>query len=645
MTVSRLSPLTEPAPLADPFVIAAIDWVRAVLTGSDAGATRARLEALRPGSALGHISHVFGLAPVEEDLLLFALAHRVDGEVAALCAAASGDPRQGYVTAHLLTGLIGGGQVAFAAALFGHLAPGAPLRRRALVEMRETHPLAAVSLSEAVALRLASGAAPGLPAAAEALIEPPGLARLRDRAEALAWQFVPGGGLALIGPGGSGRRALAAQIAAVTGQTAVRVDARDFDSDTALAGLARDAWLDGLLVVADADPEDAQRQRPAAEEAELSARQGAEARDWTARAARRLGGRLVLLARDGTGLPPKMRRERLPLLSGAERAQVWAGALPDWPEAERNAVARHFPLPPGDISGIAATLPPDGPPGALWRACRERGGRGLEALAARIAPRFGWDDLILPAAVQGELRAIADQMRHRATVYDSWGFGKRLSGGRGVTALFAGPSGVGKTMAAEVIAGDLGLDLFKVDLSRLVSKYIGETEKNLRRVFDAAEETGACLFLDEADACLGKRSEVKDSHDRHANIEVSYLLQRMESYSGLCLMATNLKNNLDSAFLRRLRFVIDIPFPDQGDRYRIWQGAFPAGTPTEGLDLAALARLDISGGSITVIAVNAAFMAAAEGCPVGMAHIARAARGEYRKHDRTFRVSWAGGGG
>lgn len=644
MTVSRLTPLTDPAPLADPFVIAAIEWVRAVLTTSDEAATRARLEALRPGSELAHISRVFGLAPVEEDLLLFALAHRVDGEVASLCAEASGDPRQGYVTAHLLTRLIGGGQVAFSAALFAHLAPGSSLRRWALVEMRETHPLAAISLSETVALRLASGAAPGLPAGAEVLPEPPDVARLSDRAEALAREHDPrGGGLALIGPGGSGRRALAAKLAALTGQAAVRVDPVHFDGDTALAGLAREAWLDGMLIVADADPEN--MQRPAAEEAEHSAREGAEARDWAARAARRLGGRLILLARDGTGLPPEMRRERLPLLSGAERAQVWAGALPRWPEAERSAVARHFPLPPGDIAGIAATLPVDGPPGALWRACRERGGRGLEALAARIAPRFGWDDLILPSQVQGELRAIAEQMRHRATVYDSWGFGTRLSGGRGVTALFAGPSGVGKTMAAEVIAGDLGLDLFKVDLSRLVSKYIGETEKNLRRVFDAAEETGACLFLDEADACLGKRSEVKDSHDRHANIEVSYLLQRMESYSGLCLMATNLKNNLDSAFLRRLRFVIDIPFPDQGDRYRIWQGAFPAGTPTEGLDLAALARLDISGGSITVIAVNAAFMAAAEGCPVGMAHIARAARGEYRKHDRTFRAAWAGGGG
>ena len=250
----------------------------------------------------------------------------------------------------------------------------------------------------------------------------------------------------------------------------------------------------------------------------------------------------------------------------------------------------------------------------------------------------------MPDTVRSELRAVADQLRHRATVYDDWGYAGRLSTGRGITALLAGASGVGKTMAAEVIAGDLGLDLYKVDLSRLVSKYIGETEKNLRRVFDAAEETGACLFLDEADACLGKRSEVKDSHDRHANIEVSYLLQRMEEYSGLCLLATNLKNNIDTAFLRRLRFVIDLPFPDQGDRLRIWQSAFPPDTPTHELDLTALSRLDISGGSIVVIAVNAAFLAAAEGGPVTMERIAKAAHGEYRKHDRKFRAAWQGKG-
>jgi hypothetical protein len=637
MTVPVFSPPLSGPPLADPLVLAALDWVRATLSDTDdAAQARARLDGLRGGTALDHLSRVFRLAPVEEDLLLFALAHRVDGAIAALCTAAVDDPRQGYVTAHLLTRCIGRGDPGFATALFARLAPEAPLRRWALIEMRETHPLAAVALDEDVALRLA-GVGPGrLPAGCKPLPHVTIGGKWQQDAGRLARAM--GAGLALVGPNGSGRRALADRVAKEAGLTAL-----SFTPDAApkgLRALAREAWLDGLAVVVDLDPDNGQRQSAASDEASLTARAGAEGRTWAAEAAPLLAGRLIVLAEDPTGVPTAMHRARVAPLSTPERQDIWRAMLPDWPPDERDAVARHFPIGPGSIAAIAAGLGPDDGPGALWRRCRERGGQGLEALATRIVPRFGWNDLILPDQIRNELHAISDQIRNRGTVYDDWGFAKRLAAGRGITALFAGPSGVGKTMAAEVIAGDLGLDLYKVDLSRLVSKYIGETEKNLRRVFDAAEETGACLFLDEADACLGKRSEVKDSHDRHANIEVSYLLQRMETYAGLCLLATNLKNNLDGAFLRRLRFVIDIPFPDQGDRMRIWQGAFPPGTPTEGLDLMALGRLDISGGSIMVIAVNAAFLAAAEGAAVRMDHIAQAARGEYRKHDRSFRAVW-----
>jgi SpoVK/Ycf46/Vps4 family AAA+-type ATPase len=192
------------------------------------------------------------------------------------------------------------------------------------------------------------------------------------------------------------------------------------------------------------------------------------------------------------------------------------------------------------------------------------------------------------------------------------------------------------------VAKDLNLDLYRIDLSRVVSKYIGETEKNLRAVFDAAEASGAVLMFDEADALFGKRSEVKDSHDRYANIEVSYLLQRMESYGGLALLATNMKSHLDPAFLRRLRYVIDVPFPDAAARRLIWQKAFPAEMPCAPLDIDALARLDIAGGNIAVIAINAAFLAAADGAPLEMRHIARAARSEYRKLDRELRLNWIG---
>src|SRR5262249_1072819 len=232
------------------------------------------------------------------------------------------------------------------------------------------------------------------------------------------------------------------------------------------------------------------------------------------------------------------------------------------------------------------------------------------------------------------LHRIAAHVRHRAKVYEDWGFAARSSRGPGISALFAGPSGTGKTMAAEVLAGELRLDLYRIDLSSVVSKYIGETEKNLRRVFDAAEQSGAILLFDEADALFGKRSEVKDSHDRYANIEVSYLLQRMEAYRGLAILTTNLRNALDPAFVRRIRFVIQFPFPDAVQRAEIWRRIFPAATPTDGLDHARLAKLNVPGGNIRNIAMNAAFLAADRGEPVRMTHLADAARIEYGNLER-----------
>ncbi|HEX8116017.1 MAG TPA: ATP-binding protein [Pyrinomonadaceae bacterium] len=218
-----------------------------------------------------------------------------------------------------------------------------------------------------------------------------------------------------------------------------------------------------------------------------------------------------------------------------------------------------------------------------------------------------------------------------------------MNRGLGVSALFAGESGTGKTMAAEVLANELRLDLYRIDLSQVVSKYIGETEKNLRRVFDAAEEGGAILLFDEADALFGKRSEVKDSHDRYANIEISYLLQRMEAYRGLAVLTTNLKPALDSAFVRRLRFVVQFPFPDATQRADIWRRVFPEGVPTEGLDPSKLARLNVAGGHIRNIALHAAFIAAEAGEPVRMIHLLRAAQGEYAKLEKPLTESEKGG--
>lgn len=228
-------------------------------------------------------------------------------------------------------------------------------------------------------------------------------------------------------------------------------------------------------------------------------------------------------------------------------------------------------------------------------------------------------------------------------VYNEWGFASKSSRGLGISALFTGESGTGKTMAAEVIANELNLDLYRIDLSQVVSKYIGETEKNLRHIFDSAEEGGAILFFDEADALFGKRSEVRDSHDRYANIEISYLLQRMEAFRGLAILTTNMKSALDTAFLRRIRFIVQFPFPDASQRAGIWQHIFPAGTPTDRLDINKLARLNVAGGNIRNIALNAAFLAADGNEPVGMKHILFAARSECAKLERSLSDTEIGG--
>ncbi|NER97011.1 MAG: ATP-binding protein, partial [Symploca sp. SIO1B1] len=270
----------------------------------------------------------------------------------------------------------------------------------------------------------------------------------------------------------------------------------------------------------------------------------------------------------------------------------------------------------------------------LWDSCLEITRPKLETLAQRIEVKAGWQDLVLPADEMALLHQITKQVRQRGKVYQEWGFHQRMNRGKGISALFAGESGTGKTMAAEVIAKDLGLHLYRIDLATVVNKYIGETEKNLRRLFDAAEDGGAILFFDEADALFGKRSEVKDAHDRYANIEINYLLQRLEAYRGLAILATNKKNTIDQAFLRRLRFIVNFPFPGAAQRAIIWQKVFPKETPTEELDWERLSQFNFTGGNVHSIALNAAFMAAEAGKSVTMDVVLTAARMEFKKLDK-----------
>jgi hypothetical protein len=272
----------------------------------------------------------------------------------------------------------------------------------------------------------------------------------------------------------------------------------------------------------------------------------------------------------------------------------------------------------------------------VWTSARAFARSNLDELATRVETRATWDDLVLPAQTMDTLHTIVAQVRHRNTVYETWKFGSRTSRGLGVSVLFSGSSGTGKTLASEVIARALHVDLYRIDLSTVVSKYIGETEKNLRKIFDEAESAGVVLLFDEADALFGKRGEVKDSHDRYANVEVSYLLQRMEEYTGLAILTTNLKTNIDLAFLRRLRFVVDFPFPDAPQREQIWRHMFGRGVPVEDLDYAQLSSLSVAGGDIYNIALNAAFLAAAEERGVAMRDIFVATRMEFGKQERVL---------
>jgi hypothetical protein len=358
--------------------------------------------------------------------------------------------------------------------------------------------------------------------------------------------------------------------------------------------------------------------------------------------------RVVLIG--GRGWDPGWSRD-VPLLldapasDAAERATVWRDRLDGTvtPDLDEAIATLPFRLAPEQVARAAAAAQLNAVAAArpletrdLSAGARAQNAAGLERLARRIEPLVGWEDLVLPPLVGHQLRELAARARHRELVLDAWGMGRRSSKGRGITALFAGDSGTGKTMSAEVIAHDLGLDLYVIDLSTVVDKYIGETEKNLDRVFAEADRVNGVLLFDEADAIFGKRSEVRDARDRYANVEVAYLLQRMELFDGMAILTTNLRSNVDEAFTRRLDAIVDFPMPDESDRLRLWRAQLPASTPqAPDIDLEFLARaFRLSGGNIRNIAIGAAYLAAAGGGEVGMADLILATEREYRKLGR-----------
>ncbi len=593
-------------------------------------------EKLPAPSALETLCAAFGLSPFERDVLLLCAGVQLDSSFAPLCAAAQGDPRRAYPTLSLALAALPG-------AHWTALTPAAPLRSWRLVEVGagDTLTSSPLRIDERV-LHYLTGVA-YLDERLQGLMRPlPPPSELppshQDLARRIAglWPGVQGPSEApivqLCGGDHGDRQAIAAAACAALGVHLHAIRAADVPLPAAeREGLARlwrrEAILSGSALLLECDDLDSSDHMAA-----------------SVSFVEHLAGMLIV-----TGPDPLPLRKRLALrldvhrASATEQRALWYRALGS---ASRDlnghveAVAGQFQLGLQGIhaacawvtAGLSRGETEPGP--MLWDACRAQARRRLDDLAQRIEPAATWDDLVLPGPQTETLREIAAQVRHRSRVYETWGFAAKGARGLGIGALFAGPSGTGKTMASEVLAGELRLDLYRIDLSQVVSKYIGETEKNLRRVFDAAEEGGAILLFDEADALFGKRSEVKDSHDRYANIEISYLLQRMEAYRGLAVLTTNMKSALDPAFLRRIRFVIDFPFPDLSQRARIWRRIFPPQTPTDGLNVSKLALLNVAGGSIRNIAVNAAFLAAESGQPVSMGHLVRATRSEYGKLEK-----------
>lgn len=582
----------------------------------------------------------FRLTAFERDVVLLAAAAELDPTTAGRCAAASGDPERAYPTFSL----------ALAALHDPHwsaLTPVSPLRRWRLVELDDETRLTTsrLRLDERV-LHLLVGS-PYLDARLH------GLLRRTPAPEALPASYDLAARRVASGWTDAGRDA-PLRVELVGGDARSR-------SDIAAAA-ARRAGL-GLYTMAAADvPADAvERDRlarlwqreavllPAA----LLVDVGEPDREQAAALDAFVGSAAVPLIVAAADPRPSGRRygERVtvPALGNEEQLGVWAEAFESVPEVSEDQLRQlvaQFSLPPHLIRAAAASAVRDvrsgrdaDAGGAAWRAGLAEARAGMDELGRRIESQAGWGDLVLAERQSKVLREIVAHVRRRPVVHQEWGFEATLRRGLGVTALFAGGSGTGKTLAAEVMARELGLDLFVIDLSQVVSKYIGETEKNLRRVFDAAERGGALLLFDEADALFGKRSEVKDSHDRYANLEVSYLLMRMEAYRGLAILTTNMKQALDTAFMRRIRFVVDFPFPGESERAEIWRRVLPAQAPTKGVDPELLARLTVAGGSIRNIALSGAFLAAEEGDRLRMRHMLEAARTEYLKLDRSLTPS------
>ncbi len=615
------------------YLVAEFARLKARLAGEDSTAAKAAIDELRAilpaPSAIDRLVDRFGLSDFERDVLLLCAGVEMDSGLASLCADAQGNPQRTQVTFSLALAVLEEPH-------WSALSPVRPLRRWRLIETGDENGLANARLRiDERVLHFLAGVN-----YLDTRLQP--LLRFRDAAETMADAHREAAHsiseglrardtlypiIQLIGDDRDGQSDTATDVAAGLGLQLHCLRAEDIPAGVHELDAVAVLWQrESALLVSALLIECSERPNGAA----------------VARLAERMGGLLFVASQEPLELRGSSLRFTVNKPDAPDQRRLWEQAL--GPAARRlngalDGVASQFRLSAQTILITGAEIRTDitvsdAPDETLWRACRTLGRRTLDDLAQRVEAVSAWEDLILPEPQKAILRHIAAHVRHRLKVCQDWGFAGKSSRGLGLSTLFAGESGTGKTMAAEVLANELHLDLYRIDLSSTVSKYIGETEKNLRKVFDAAEDSGAILLFDEADVLFGKRSEVKDSHDRYANIEVSYLLQRMEAYSGLAILTTNMKTALDTAFQRRLRFVVQFPFPDTEQREAIWRSVFPQATPTDRLDYRKLAQLHVAGGNIRNIALNAAFLAADADEAVGMVHLLHAAHGEGAKRER-----------
>lgn len=583
------------------------------------------------------LRQVFGLGNEECDLLALVIAADLDPWLRRVYAYLHDDATAAYATPWL------------AAALFGWPSPQVLGPQTPLVTWRLAQPVHGVNnpwavstfwlADAAVSLWLTQGIwlDPVLTAAVE--LAPAEMARqtclyletltaLGDFIQAMSSAQISALVLELRGPDGIGKRTLAAQLAATLGRPLLTVD-----TDLLLARVDGEAASERALRVL-------RLSRLAGALLYWHTLDGLEARLWRNLLA--LGDITVFSTSERlpTALPPGVAYKifQLPALNRGQRADLWqeltGGPLP--------APIADWLLTPGEISTAAAVAPAGEQ--VVVEVCRQILYRAPGELFSPLPLPYTWDDIVLTESLRAHLAELETQARLRSQVYEEWGFEHLCPLGKGITALFAGPSGTGKTMAAQVLARSLGLDLYRVDLAGVVNKYIGETEKRLKQVFEACERANVLLFFDEADALFGQRTQVKDAHDRFANIEIDYLLQRMEQFDGIAVLATNRKGDLDQAFLRRLRFIVDFLAPGPMERRTLWRLALPERTPQgelllQGIDWDYLAnKLNLTGADIKAAALAAAFLACAQGTRIDMRHVLSAARREMAKHGQILRA-------